>query len=210
MKSDIVPVPWTPLFLPRLIKAYAVIDGGARLALRQETALRGSGPVCRKGCSQCCSRGDAPVSALELAGALWHASRRVGGEACRIVTARLAGDARGAGCPFLLDGDCAVHSMRFASCRQQFVFGRPCLPGEDPAMTRRADVFTPMRRFALRGFSIMAEAMGVDAGKDSPQRLDVVWRSLCVPVKNWSVPDVERFLFDVVEGRASSLSRLAA
>lgn len=210
MKPDNAPAPWTPPFLPRLIKAYAVIDGGARLALRQETALRGTGPACRKGCSQCCARGEVAVSALELAGALWHVSRNLGGEACRIITARLAGDARGPGCPFLVDGDCAVHSMRFAACRQQFVFGRPCLPGEDPAMTRRADVFTPMRRFALRGFAIMAEAMGVDVVERTPPLLDEAWRALFVPVKIWSVSDVERFLFDVAEGRASSLARLAA
>ena len=209
MSQHTVPAVWTPPFIPSLLKAYAVIDGGARLALRQETALREAGPACRKGCSQCCSRGDAPVSAVEMAGALWHTARRVDPEVGRLVRTRLSGDTAPAGCPFLVEGACAVYSMRFASCRQQFVFGRPCLPGEDPAMTRSADMFTPMRQFALRGFSLIAPYLGQDvAGRAQPFR-DEALRELSAPVKTWSIPDTEQFVKNVALRRPAA-AELAA
>ena len=147
-----------------LIKAQAVLEAGVRLSVRQETLLRGEGAACRKRCSGCCEHPSGRATELEVAGALWHLldARPAGAHG---VLERLESGG-GAACPFLHEGACTVYPMRFLSCRQLVVFGKPCASGEDPLRTRRGDVLTLLRRHALKGYALLLPHLGVQVAGD--------------------------------------------
>jgi uncharacterized protein len=77
------------------------------------------------------------------------------------VAGQLRAHAPGSPCPFLVDGSCSVHPMRPIACRQFNVFDRVCAEGEDAFHSRRADVLTPIGRFADRAFDRMLPFYGI-------------------------------------------------
>jgi len=138
-----------------LLDAYAVIDEGISLAIRED----GRGLACRKGCGNCCRQSDIPVYPHELAGIYRYSAEKLKGPTREVLKGRLKGPI--GGCLFLMEDSCLIHPVRPASCRQFNVFGKPCEEGEDPFFTRRQDVLTPKREYTLRAFSLVASFYGI-------------------------------------------------
>jgi len=200
-------------WIPRLIKAHALVDGGTRLAQRQETALLGAKAGCGQGCDACpgagrntgCHQRNVSLTAVELAGALWHLDRHVSGEVRDAALERLAQAAgpggNAGGCPFSHQGNCLVHPMRFMACRQLFVADSVCPSAPDTGSFRRAGVLTPLRQFTLRAFSLLLPFYGISGTLHDPLYLEALLRELSVPVSAWSVADPAALLFDVEHAR---------
>lgn len=151
-----------PSWLPSLHKAQAAMDSGVRLAMRGESQLRLSAPVCAPGCSGCCSARAPLASAVEIAGAILHLSRGSVHGVKPVLDRMLSPGSEG--CPFLEGGLCSVYPMRPLSCRQLVVFGRACHAGEDPARTRPGEVLTPLPGHTQRAYSIICSHMGAGPG----------------------------------------------
>jgi len=150
-------LPW----LSPLLDAYRIIDDGIHEGVRREE-LQGRRLACANGCSACCrSHLTIPVYPLELMGLYWYCSERLAGDLRGHVAGQLRAQVTGQPCPFLVDGSCAVHPMRPIACRQFNVFDRVCAEGEDAFHSRRADVLTPMPRFADRAFDRMLPFYGI-------------------------------------------------
>lgn len=134
--------PW----LSALLDAYRISDAATRQELARETARRGAPPACAAGCSVCCVGQVVPVSAFEALGLWWYVAEVLEDPARGRVRRNLldlAGPHRGelAACPFLVLRSCAVYPLRPFICRQHYVFGRPCLPGENLRQQRPGDIF---------------------------------------------------------------------
>lgn len=149
--------------LSMLLDAYHATDQGVHEAIRREQA-QGRQLACAKGCSNCChTHTDIPVYPLELIGIYWFATEALQGAARADLKERLANYSAADGCPFLLDGACAIHPLRPMACRNFNVFGRPCVAEEDAFHTRRKDVLTPIRRYQDEAFFLMLPFHGVKA-----------------------------------------------
>lgn len=133
--------PW----LSRLLDAYYKADQGVAEGVRRAEG-EGRRLACARGCAACCeTHATIPVYPLELMGLSWYATEKLA-EPWR---GRLQRQLRegSEGCPFLVDGVCAVHPLRPMACRHFNVFDRPCAEDEDPYYSRREDVLTPIARF---------------------------------------------------------------
>ncbi len=158
-------------WLPMLLDAYAIVDVGVELAVREHAERTGKDLACRKGCDSCCrSQTDVPLYPLELVGIYWYATEKLTGEARSTVKDRLLFFTKDRPCPFLIKGECSIHLVRPVSCRQFNVFGEPCSPGEDPYFTRREDVLTPIREYTVRAFTKMLPFYGIK--KESEEEVD--------------------------------------
>lgn len=199
-------------WMPSLIKAQAITDVGVRLAVRHESALRGDSPTCRENCSGCCSSRHVAATKLEMAGAVWHLRWESSPRALEAL-ARIAGEGIGAdgseGCPLLVDGTCAAYPMRFLSCRQLVVFGRACSQGEAPYRTRRADVLTPLRAYALKAQSLLLPHLGVDRVPRDPREVEARLAGLLEPVTSYRIADPVAFLNTLEHDRAETSKKAA-
>jgi len=149
--------PW----LAVLLDAYAVIDEGVSEAIRREEK-QGRKLACCKNCSSCCTtHQDIPVYPLELMGMSWYVIEKLHGPLRERLKVQLQQIENLQGCPFLIDGACSIHPLRPIACRQFNVFGTPCAVGEDAFHTRRADVMTPIKRFADDAFDTMLPFYGI-------------------------------------------------
>lgn len=149
--------------LSALLDAYHVTDQGVHEAIRREHA-QGRQLACAKGCSSCChTHADIPVYPLELVGIYWFATEQLDGAEHAALQQRLAAHPADDGCPFLLEGACAIHPLRPMACRNFNVFTRPCAPGEDAFHSRRGDVLTPIRRYQEEAFFLLLPFHGVKA-----------------------------------------------
>jgi Fe-S-cluster containining protein len=174
-------------WMPSLIKAQAIMDSGVRLAVRQESLLRGAGPACGNSCGECCSSRRAEATAVEMAGALWSLRRGASESEAKALDQFMApAEPVSRGCPFFVDGACAVYSMRFLSCRQLVVFGRSCSPNEDPTRTRRADLLTPLRLHAYKAYSLLLPHLGVSTPPSDPLELEAALKARLNPVGDFS------------------------
>ncbi len=144
-------LPW----LAMLLDAYAIVDTGVAIAIKEQEEERGVKLACRKGCEACCTQSDIPVYPLELVGLYWFAAEKISGPERDTLKQNLIFHTKGRPCPFLMECACSVHAIRPVSCRQFNVFGEPCAPGEDPFFTRRDDVLTPVKAYTNRAFSVM-------------------------------------------------------
>lgn len=129
--------PW----LVRLLNAYHISDEAARAEIAQEEARRGEAVACREGCRTCCQGQVIPLSDFEALGLWWFAAEVMPPEVQARLRPRLLAGRADEECVFLLDGGCAVYPLRPFVCRQYFVFGRACAPGENVYETRPRDVF---------------------------------------------------------------------
>jgi Fe-S-cluster containining protein len=141
-------------WLPMLLDAYAIVDTGVSIAVKEFEAEHNVKLACRKGCDSCC-RTDVPLYPLELVGIYWYAAEKITGEARKTLKERLLFHAKAKPCPFLSEGACSIHPIRPVSCRQFNVFVNPCSAGEDPYFTRREDVLTPKREYTNEAFKVM-------------------------------------------------------
>jgi Fe-S-cluster containining protein len=174
-------------WMPSLIKAQAIMDSGVRLAVRQESVLRGAGPACGEQCGGCCSSRRAEATAVEMAGALWSLKRDTSESAAAALERFLAPPRlQDQGCPFLVEGACSAYSMRFLSCRQLVVFGRACSPGEDPTRSRRADLLTPLRMHAYKAYSLLLPHLGVPVPPSDPLELEAALKGCLNPAGDFS------------------------
>jgi Fe-S-cluster containining protein len=129
--------PW----LAGLLNAYHISDAAVRADLQGETARRGAPPACRAGCHVCCVGQVVPVSDFEVLGLWWYCAELMPEDARSRVRVNLLVQEIIPACPFLLDGVCSVYPLRPFVCRQHFVYGEPCKPGENLRRHRPRDVF---------------------------------------------------------------------
>lgn len=149
--------PW----LAPLLDAYHLIDQGVHQALGR-ALRRGRRLACAKGCAACCrSHLTIPVYPLELVGFYWYLSEQLDPALLVVLRGQLSAHRPGSPCPFLVEEVCAIHPLRPAACRQFNVLDRVCAEGEDAFYTRRADVVTPIQRFADAAFERMLPFYGV-------------------------------------------------
>jgi uncharacterized protein len=159
------------IWLPMLLDAYATADQGIDEAVhRQEKPDRRL--ACSRGCSACCrSHTTIPVFPLELVGVYWYATEKLTGDIRPRLIEKLQRYQPGTPCPFLVDGICAIHPMRFLACRHFNVFGTPCAEGEDAYYTRRHDVLTPIRSYQDRALAKMLPFHGIRQKTERRQAL---------------------------------------
>jgi hypothetical protein len=129
--------PW----LAGLLRAYHISDTAVRANLERETARRGAPPACRAGCHVCCVGLYVPVSDFEVLGLWWYCAEIMPEATQRLVRVNLLVQEITPACPFLVDGGCAVYPLRPFVCRQHYVFGAACRPGENLCQDRPGDVF---------------------------------------------------------------------
>jgi Fe-S-cluster containining protein len=143
-------LPW----LPMLLDAYALVDTGIAVALRDVENKQKKKLACGKGCGKCCEhQKDLPLYPHELVGIYWYVSEKLPATTRDALKSRLAAHTPVSPCPFLIDGCCCIHPLRPLGCRQFNVFTTPCAPGEDPYYTRRDDVLVPIADYTDRAFA---------------------------------------------------------
>jgi Fe-S-cluster containining protein len=161
-------------WLPLLLDAYALIDTGVAIAVRNGEKERGTVIACSRGCAVCCAQKDIPVYPHELVGLYWYASEKLGRSDRQVLKKQLESHEAGSPCPFLVQNACLVHPVRPAACRWFNIFGAPCGPGEDPYYTRRGDVLVPIEDYTDRAFSAVLAFYGIKKGDDLARSLRLV------------------------------------
>lgn len=149
-------------WLPMLLEAYAIVNKGVSVAIRETEKRHKVKLACKKGCGTCCTtHKDIPVYPLELVGIYWFAVEKIMPPLRGILKKQLLNHNKGDSCPFLIDGSCSIYPLRPIACRQFNVFSKPCDDGEDPYYTRRDDVLTPIQSYTDRAFYVMLPFYGV-------------------------------------------------
>lgn len=156
-------LPWLPL----LLDAFAIIDTGVAIAIRDAGKKQRKKIACSRGCDVCCRQKDIPVYPHELVGIYWFASEKLEPSIRDVVKKQLAEHAPGSPCPFLIEHACAIHPLRPVSCRQFNVFTAPCAPGEDPYYSRREDVLVPLSDYTDRSFANLRALYRLKGEQDS-------------------------------------------
>jgi uncharacterized protein len=184
-------LPWLPL----LLDAYAIVDTGVAIAIRDEEKRRKVKLACGNGCDVCCRQKDIPLYPHELVGLYWYASEKMSGPGRDSLKNRLAAHAVGSPCPFLIEGSCSAHPVRPVSCRQFNVFTAPCAPGEDPYYTRRDDVLVPLPDYIDRAFAAVLPFYNMKKEGDLAKAIKLIrsqimnlqeydWKKLVVVMEN--------------------------
>ncbi len=164
-------IPWLPL----LLDAYAIVDTGVQIAVRNEEKRRSVRLACGKGCGSCCvDQRDIPLYPHELVGIYWYVTEKLEPSVRSGLKSRLAAHGRNSPCPFVSDGACCIHPLRPVGCRQFNVFTTPCAPGEDPYFTRRTDVLTPITEYTDRAFAAVLPFYNIGAGGDIASAIRLV------------------------------------
>lgn len=164
--KDEAEFPWLPL----LLDAYAIIDEGVSIAIKQEEDKRSTNLSCKEGCCNCChTHKDIPVYPLEIVGIYWFTIEKTRNPLRAGLKKQLSIHSKSSPCPFLTEHSCSIYPVRPVSCRQFNVFNRPCSKGEDPYYTRREDVLIPVRDYTDRAFFVMLPFYGVTKESDKIQ-----------------------------------------
>lgn len=174
-------------WLPLLLDAYALIDTGVAIAVRNGEKERGTELACSRGCAVCCGQKDVPVYPHELVGLYWYASEKLSLQDRRVLKEQLEHRQAGVPCPFLVQNACSVHPIRPAACRWFNIFGAPCGLGEDPYYTRRADVLVPIEDYTDRAFSAVLGFYNLKKNDDLTRSLRLVRsRIMNLQTYDWS------------------------
>jgi len=163
-------IPW----LSRLLDAYAVVDTGVAIALRNAEKKEKKKLACSKGCAVCCRQKDIPLYPHELPGLAWFVTEKLEPAVQVAVTEQLRAHRKGFPCPFLVDGSCAVHPLRPVSCRQFNVFTTPCAPSEDPYYTRKDDVLVPLPDYTDRAFAAVVKFYEFERDRDAAKAVKFI------------------------------------
>ncbi|MBF0480435.1 MAG: YkgJ family cysteine cluster protein [Desulfovibrionaceae bacterium] len=183
-------------WLPALLKAHALVDKAVKSSLENEAASTRRRPACKKGCDDCCSH-VIPVSAPEIAGALWQLTRRTSA-GLRARVQRNLHAARGRACPFLVDATCSIYPLRFMACRQFIIFGAPCPGGEDVSLTRGGDLLTPDRNLKLKAFEQLATLYGLRPQLSADEKfLRRFIMDVSPPMQDWDFARSETILLQL-------------
>jgi len=186
-------IPW----LSRLLDAFAVVDTGVAIALRDAEKKEKKKPACSKGCDVCCRQKDIPLYPHELVGIYWFVSEKLSLPERDVVKRQLSDHSSGLPCPFLVDGTCSVHPVRPIACRQYNVFTTPCAPGEDPYYTRRTDVLVPITDYTDRAFAAVLPFYQLEKELDTARAVKLIrgqimnlqeydWKKLVVVIGKWN------------------------
>lgn len=168
-------LPWLPL----LLDAYAIADTGVAVAIRKKGKSEGKTLACGKGCGACCiHQTDLPLYPHEIVGIYWYVTEKITGPVRDRLKGRLAANAAGSGCPFLVDDSCIIHPLRPVGCRQFNVFTAPCAAGEDPYFTRRDDVLQPDQEYLDRTFTAVLPLYNLKGESNASAALRVVRRQI--------------------------------
>ena len=184
-------------WLPLLLDAYAVVDTGVAVALRDAEKKEKKKLACTKGCDVCCRQPDIPLYPHELVGLYWYVSEKMTPPIRDIVKHQLAGHAAGSPCPFLIDSSCAVHPVRPVSCRQFNVFTAPCAPNEDPYYTRKGDVLTPIADYTDRAFAAVLPFYNMKKEGDLSKAIKLI-RSQIMNLQEYDWRKLVKLLEEVV------------
>jgi len=169
--EDELRLPW----LPMLLDAYAIVDTGVAIAVRDEEKKRKRKLACTKGCGNCCvHQKDLPLYPHELVGIYWYASEKMSEPGRAILRARLANTPADSACPFLVENACSIHLVRPVGCRQFNVVTSPCAPGEDPYYTRRDDVLSPPADYTDRAFGVVLPFYSLDRERGLAEAIRLV------------------------------------
>jgi len=163
-------IPW----LTRLLDAYAIVDTGVAIALRDAEKKEKKRLACSQGCDECCRQKDIPLYPHELVGIYWFVSEKMLVPERDIVRQQLAEHEPGIPCPFLVDHSCVVHPLRPVSCRQFNVFTTPCAPSEDPYFTRRNDVLVPLVDYTDRAFAAVLPFYQMEKERDIAKAVKLI------------------------------------
>ncbi len=151
-------LPWLPL----LLDAFAIIDKGVSIAIKEHEKKLKTKLACTKGCGSCCrTHSDIPLYPLETVGIYWHTIEKLGQPLREILKKQLMEHQKGHPCPFQVDNACSIHPFRPIACRQFNVFATPCAEGEDPYYTRREDVLTPIEKYTHQAIMVMLPFYGI-------------------------------------------------
>ncbi len=161
-------LPW----LPMLLDAYAIVDTGVAIAVREHEKKLKVKLACARECDVCCRQKDIPLYPHELVGLYWFASEKMAAPVRDVLKYQLADHGAGSPCPFLIEQVCSVHLVRPASCRWFNVFITPCAPDEDPYYSRRGDVLEPIQDYTDRAFAAVLSFynMKKEGGTDNAVR----------------------------------------
>lgn len=158
-------------WLPMLLDSYFTADRGVYEGIRRQTA-KGRILACERGCSHCCrAHTSIPVYPLEVIGIYWYTIQKLEKTRQAQLIEPLQCHEKGDPCPFLLDGICAVHPMRFLACRHFNVFDTVCAEDEDAFYTRRHDVLTPIKKYQDEALAKMLPFHGI---KNKAQRREAI------------------------------------
>lgn len=159
-------------WLPLLLDTFFISDQGVHDGIQKELGKKGRKLACSKGCSSCCkTHVTIPVYPLELFGLYWYLLDKVQQDLKERILEQLIDFIPGKGCPFLLDGSCAIHPMRPMACRFFNVFNKSCAPGEDPFYTRRQDVLTPDEKQKDKALSQMLPYYGISQRSEKKEAM---------------------------------------
>ena len=153
-------------WLPALLDAFAIIDTGVAIAIRDAEKKEKMTLACGPDCDVCCHQPDIPLYPHELPGLAWYVAEKLPTETRTRVLAQCARHGKGSPCPFLVDHVCSVHPVRPVACRQYNVFTTPCAPGEDPYYTRRQDVLVPIADYTDRAFTAVLLFYGMERDRN--------------------------------------------
>ena len=163
-------------WLPMLLDAYAVIDEGIAVGIKDYEERRNAKLACKEGCDSCClTHKDIPVYPLELVGIYWFVIEKITEPLRETLKRQLASYEIGKPCPFLINSLCSTHPVRPISCRQFNVFNKQCNDGEDPYYTRRDDVLTPIQDYTNKAFYIMLPFYGI---ADEAEKIHIIENNL--------------------------------
>lgn len=177
-------LPW----LAPLLDAFAIVDTGVAVAVRNAEKREGKKLACGKGCGACCvHQKDLPLYPHEIVGVYWYVSEKMPASLREGLQARLGSRDTGQGCPFLIDDACAIHPVRPFGCRQFNVFTAPCAPAEDPYYTRRDDVLQPIPEYLDRAFAAVIPLYSGVRGDDAAGAIRVIRAQIMNLLSyNWS------------------------
>jgi len=157
-------------WLSTLMDVYYIIDKGISKSIKHEEQ-QGKKLACDRGCASCCKSHDAiPVYPLELMGMSWYATEVMEGELRETLKAQLRNTKELQSCPFLIENNCSLHTVRPMACRSLNVFNKQCLEEEDAYSTRREDVLTPIKEYTDEAFDVMLPFYGIE-DKDERKKM---------------------------------------
>lgn len=177
-------------WLPLVLDAYAVVDTGVAIAIRDTEKTQKKKLACSSGCAVCCHQEDIPVYPHELIGISWFVKEKTARQLRDVLKQQLAEHRAGAACPFLVGGTCSIHGMRPVSCRQFNVFSTPCTPGEDPYFSRRIDVLSPINDYTDRSFAAVIPLYAGAGGGDRESAI----RSIRAQIMNLQTVDWKKLV----------------
>jgi Fe-S-cluster containining protein len=162
-------------WLSPLLDAYAIVDTGVAIAIRDAEKKDKKQLACGKGCGACCvHQKDLPLYPHEIVGIYWYVSEKMTGPLRDALKNRLVNRDAASGCPFLIDDSCSIHPVRPFGCRQFNVFTTPCAPGEDPYYTRQDDVLKPIPEYLDRAFAAVVPLYSGVRKEDVPGSIRII------------------------------------